>query len=156
MRNEHKYFLLAAIFIGIFSTLSYIVVNTKVEIGPLKDKGTTLLRLGKSNESIPYFDKALSINPKDVNTLTQKGLALIFLDKANQSMSYFDKALSINPKDVNTLTQKGLALGRLGQYNESISYFDKALAINPKFGIAIKEKENSVSAIAAETNAINK
>jgi tetratricopeptide (TPR) repeat protein len=41
-------------------------------------------------------------------------------------------------------------------FNESISYFDKALAINPKFGIAIKEKENSVSAIAAETNAINK
>jgi len=36
MRNEHKYFLLAAIFIGIFATLSYIVVNTKVEIGPLK------------------------------------------------------------------------------------------------------------------------
>jgi tetratricopeptide (TPR) repeat protein len=64
--------------------------------------------------------------------------------------------LAINPNNVNTLTQKGLALGRLGEYNESISYFDKALAINPKFGIAIKEKESSVAAIAAETNAINK
>jgi len=65
MRNEHKYFLLAAIFIGIFATLSYIVVNTKVEIGPLKDKGIALLNSGKYNESIVYFDKALTINPKD-------------------------------------------------------------------------------------------
>ena len=103
MRNEHKYFLLAAIFIGIFATLSYIVVNTKVEIGPLKDKGIALLDLGKCNESIAYFDKALTINPNDVNTLTQKGLALIFLNKPNQSISYFDKALTINPNDVKIL-----------------------------------------------------
>jgi tetratricopeptide (TPR) repeat protein len=62
------------------------VVNTKVtEIGPLKDKGTALLNLGKSNESIAYFDKALAINPNNVNTLTQKGLALIFLNKPNHS-----------------------------------------------------------------------
>ena len=109
------------------------------------DKAVALLYSGKPNESIAYFDKALSINPNDVTSLTQKGIALIFLNKPNQSIAYFDKALSINPNDVNSLTQKGLALGRLGEYNESIAYFDKALAIDPKFYIAIKEKEGFVA-----------
>ena len=96
MRNEHKYFLLAAIFIGIFSTLSYIVANTKVEIGPFKDKGTALLNSGKYNESIAYFDKALTINPNDVMALNSKGLALYRLGEYNGSISYFNKALAIN------------------------------------------------------------
>ena len=148
MRNEHKYFLLAAIFIGIFSTLSYIVVNTKVEIGPLKDKGTALLNSGKYNESIAYFDKALSINPKDVTVLTNKGIALLSLGKSNESIAYFDKALSINPNDVMALNSKGLALYRLGEYNGSISYFNKALAINRNLIIATKEKEATIAGAA--------
>ena len=106
MRNEHKHLLLAAVFIGIFSILSYIVVNTKVEIGPLKDKGIALLNLGKSNESIAYFDKALTINPNDVNTLTQKGLALGRLREYNESISYFDKALAINRNLITAAKEK--------------------------------------------------
>ena len=139
------------------NTSSYAMVRTSTDTtsimpitkGELTNKGIALLNLGKYNESIPYFDKALAIDPNEVNALTQKGVALVFLKRANQSIPYFDKALAINPKDVSTLTNKGLALGRLGKYNESISYFDKALAINPKFGVAMKEKEDVVAAASA-------
>ena len=148
MRIEHKYFLLAAIYIGIFSTLSYIMANTKVEIGPLKDKGTSLLDSGKYNESIAYFDQALTINPNDVTVLTNKGIALLGLGKSNESIAYFDKALTINPNDVMALNSKGLALYRLGEYNGSISYFDKALAINRNLMLATKEKEATIAGAA--------
>jgi tetratricopeptide (TPR) repeat protein len=119
----------------------------------LTNKGIALLNSGKVNESMTYFDKALAIDPNDVNTLTQKGIALIFLNKPNQSISYLDKALALNPNDVNTLTQKGLALSRLAQYNESIVYFDRALSIDPKYGVAIKEKADTVGVAAAAANA---
>jgi tetratricopeptide (TPR) repeat protein len=119
----------------------------------LTNKGIALLNSGKVNESIAYFDRALSIDPNDVNTLTQKGLALVFLNKPNESITYFDRALSIDPNDVNTLTQKGLALTRLAQYNESITYFDRALSIDPKYGVAIKEKASAIGAAASAANA---
>ncbi len=62
----------------------------------LANKGIALLSLGKSNESIAYFDKALTINPNDVMALNSKGLALYRLGEYNGSISYFDKALAIN------------------------------------------------------------
>ena len=68
----------------------------------MKDKGAALLNSGKYNESIAYFDKALTINPNDVTVLANKGIALLGLGKSNESIAYFDKALTINPNDVNT------------------------------------------------------
>ncbi|MGB6593185.1 MAG: tetratricopeptide repeat protein, partial [Candidatus Nitrosopolaris sp.] len=62
----------------------------------LTNKGIALLGLGKYNQSIAYFDKALTINPNDVMALNSKGLALYRLGEYNGSISYFNKALAIN------------------------------------------------------------
>ena len=97
----------------------------------LNKKGLALLNLGKYNESIAYFDKALAINPKNFETLVNKGGALFNLGKYNESIAYFDKALAINPKNVVSLYNKGAVLNKLGKYNESIAYFDRVLAIKP-------------------------
>ena len=108
----------------------------------LTNQGNALLSMGKYNESISYFDKALNINPKSFDTLYKKGVALLNLKEYNQSISYFDKALSINPKSAALpnlneygylLYNKGFDLLNLGKYNESISYFDKALSILPNY-----------------------
>jgi tetratricopeptide (TPR) repeat protein len=119
--------------------------------------------MGKYNESIPYFDKALTIEPANsfalhykavaaaaanATVLTNKGIALLGLGKSNESIAYFDKALTINPNDVMALNSKGLALYRLGEYNGSISYFNKALAINRNLIIATKEKEATIAGAA--------
>ena len=51
------------------------------------DKGVALLNLGKYNESITYFDKALNIDPKYFYALYNKAVALNKLGKYNESMS---------------------------------------------------------------------
>jgi tetratricopeptide (TPR) repeat protein/TM2 domain-containing membrane protein YozV len=45
------------------------------------DKGVALAKLGKYNESILFFDKALAINPNDVYALNNKNSALVSLGK---------------------------------------------------------------------------
>ena len=67
------------------------------DIRELDLKGLVLHFLGKNNEAISFFDKALAINPNDVDVLTNKGIALHFLGKNNEAISFFDKALAINP-----------------------------------------------------------
>jgi tetratricopeptide (TPR) repeat protein len=111
------------------------------------ERGAALFNLGKYNESIAYFDKALAINPEDFHALYSKGAALLALGKYNESIAYFDKALAINPKDFYALYSKGAALLALGKYNESIAYFDKALAINPKDFYALYNKGVSLGKI---------
>ena len=42
----------------------------------LYNKGLALYKSENYTGTIKYYDKALAINPKDVNALTDKGLAL--------------------------------------------------------------------------------
>jgi tetratricopeptide (TPR) repeat protein len=50
-------------------------------ISALNNNGSSLARLGKYNESIVFFDKALAINPNYIRALNNKNLALEELNK---------------------------------------------------------------------------
>jgi tetratricopeptide (TPR) repeat protein len=58
-------------------------------INALVIKGAALLHLGKDNESIAYFDKALAVDPTSFYGSFFKGAALLHLGKANESIAYF-------------------------------------------------------------------
>jgi tetratricopeptide (TPR) repeat protein len=85
------------------------------DIRGLDLKGLVLHFLGKNNEAISFFDKALAINPNDVDVLTNKGIALHFLGKNNESIIFFDKALAINPNYKLALDNKRIALDALNK-----------------------------------------
>ena len=107
------------------------VTNTS-SASDLTDKGISLADLGKYEEAIEWYDKALEIDSKYLHALIYKGLALKNLDKFEESIAWYDKALAIQPKDVSALTNKGSALYGLGNYEEAIGYYDKALEVDPK------------------------
>jgi tetratricopeptide (TPR) repeat protein len=118
-------------------------------------KGMAYLNAGNYTEAIPYFDKALAINPNNSLTLNNKGAALYGLGIYNESIAYFDKALSVNPRYTTALYNKGAALSKLGIYNESIAYFDKVLAIQPTNALALAGKKLDLAAFS-KTNIIAK
>jgi tetratricopeptide (TPR) repeat protein len=111
-------------------------------------KGMAYLNAGNYTEAIPYFDKALVINPNYTLALNNKGAALYGLGIYNESIAYFDKALSVNPYYSTALYNKGAALSKLGIYNESIAYFDKVLAIQPTNALALAGKELDFAAFS--------
>ena len=61
-------------------------------------------------ETMKYSDKALVIDPNNIQALNLKGAALLYgdLGKYNESIAYFDKALSINPYYAKALYNKGV------------------------------------------------
>ena len=118
-------------------------------------KGMVYLNAGNYTEAIPYFDKALVINPNYSLALNNKGAALYDLGIYNESIGYFDKALSVNPGYTTALYNKGAALSKLGIYNESIAYFDKVLAIQPTNALALAGKKLDLAALS-KTNIIAK
>jgi tetratricopeptide (TPR) repeat protein len=83
----------------------------------LNNKGAALYGLGIYNESIAYFDKALSVNPGYTTALYNKGAALSKLGIYNESIAYFDKVLAIQPTNALALAGKKLDLAAFSKTN---------------------------------------
>jgi tetratricopeptide (TPR) repeat protein len=103
-------------------------------------KGYDLLDSGRYQEAIPYFDRALAIDPNNTDALNGKGYALYGLGRYQEAISFFDKALAIDPDYVYALNGKGNAFLGLERYQEAISFFDKALAIDPDNALVLNNK----------------
>jgi len=53
----------------------------------MTNKGIELNKIGKYNESITYFDKALAIDPKNNDAIKGKEQTLVLLNQAASSSS---------------------------------------------------------------------
>jgi len=104
----------------------------ELEAWELVNKGTSLRRLGKPQEAIACYNKALEINPKCAEAWNNKGVALGSLGKEQEAIACYDKAIEINPRDADAWNNKGDALRSLGKYQEAIACCDNAIEINPR------------------------
>ena len=104
------------------------------------NKGVSLRILGKHQEAIVCYDRALEINPRDALAWSNKGFALSDLGKYQEAIICCDKALEINPRDALAWSNKGVALSKLDKYQEAIICCDKALEINPRYAGAWNNK----------------
>jgi tetratricopeptide (TPR) repeat protein len=77
------------------------------------------------------YQRALPINPKDVQVLSDLGRVLYNLQNNTGALHSLNKALTIDPTSVYALEQKGFVLSRMGDYKEALDSFDKALKLNP-------------------------
>jgi len=72
----------------------------------LNRKGNTLREQGNYTGAIQYYNKALSIDPSDIDAINGKGD--VYYDQSNytEAIKYYDKALSIDPNSVEALSGK--------------------------------------------------
>ncbi|MEQ8225750.1 MAG: tetratricopeptide repeat protein, partial [Candidatus Eremiobacterota bacterium] len=62
------------------------------------ENGMNLCCEGRYEEAVKCYDKALEINPKNIDVLTKKGTALIDLEDYEESIKCFNSVLEIDPK----------------------------------------------------------
>src|SRR5215467_1138433 len=115
--------------------LPELFVHTKAEnnVTISVKKGEALYDLGNYTGAILYYDKALAINPHNIDALNSKGWALDSLGNHTGAILYYDKALATEPHNFHVLSNKGLALDNLGNHTGAIEYYDKALAVDPNY-----------------------
>ena len=92
-----------------------IKLENQIEKNPNKQaiwlkKAGTLVTMGKMEESLPIFDKAIDLDPEDPNALAKKGAALEGLGRWEEAVPLFEKALSIKPKS--QIAKKGMNLAK--------------------------------------------
>jgi tetratricopeptide (TPR) repeat protein len=90
--------------------------------------------------AIKHYDRALEIEPDNVEAWTNKGVVFGNMGKYNEAIDCYDRSLEIEPKYALALYNKGSALGNMGKYNEAIECYDRALEIEPKYALAWNNK----------------
>jgi tetratricopeptide (TPR) repeat protein len=118
------------------------------------NKGASLDALGRHDEAIGCFDKALEIDPRDAAAWINKGVSLDSLGRREEAIGCYDKALEIDPRDAAAWSNKGGSLNSLGRHDEAIGCFDKALEIDPRDVAAWYNKGNALGDLGRRDEAI--
>jgi len=135
--------------------------DPKLKIVEFLEQGNALYDLGKHEEAINAYNKAIELNPKLASAWYNKGVALTNQGKDDEAIVAYDKAIEIDPKHASAWYNKGNALYNIGKYEEAIIAYDKAIEIGPQLadawnnkGIALTNLEKYDDAIVAYNKAI--
>jgi tetratricopeptide (TPR) repeat protein len=131
-----------------------VVNGKKLDVFELSNKGQSLVNLGKYQETIECYYKALEINSKDEQTLNNLGIVLNRLGRYNEAIECYDKVLKMNPKNKKAWNNKGNALNNLSRYDEAIESCNSAIDIDPGYAYAWNNKGNAEAGLVRYQEAI--
>ncbi len=96
----------------------------------LSNLGTVLYRMGRVDEAVADFQRAVVLAPNNFETHNSLGSALMSQGKIEQAIVQFRAAVQLSPKFADAWYNLGNALARQGKFDEAIACYDKALAID--------------------------
>jgi len=137
------------------------VVGPEFEVMQWNDRGAGLESLGRYEDALACYDRALDLNSRDDLTWVHRGTVLEALGRTDDALACCDHALQLNPRSEQALVAKGMMLGAQGQIEEARTYCDRALKINPRneqawvnMGVALDALNRGMEALGCYNNAL--
>lgn len=93
--------------------------------------GDSYYELGRYEEALQEYRKALALRPNFVDILTKIGITLKEKGNLDQAMEAFSKAKEINPKYVPAYVHLGVAYYSKGQREQAVNEWNAAQKIDP-------------------------
>lgn len=92
--------------------------------------GQALYEIGRTDEAIDHFRRALASNHADADIYLNIGTALVQTGRIDEGIASFRRALVINHNSVDAHLNLGNVLVQTGRIDEGIASFRRVLAIN--------------------------
>ena len=112
-----------------------IALNPNLDLHHL-EKGMILLNQARYDESIAENERALVLNPANVDAYACTGWDYLYRGQFEKSLEYFDKAIRLSPHDPAIgvwFDSKSGAYFGLKQYDQAIEWARRAIVIDPSF-----------------------
>jgi Flp pilus assembly protein TadD len=107
------------------------VVKNPDDAEALSNLGQVLVRLGKVEEAIPYFDKAIALIPQRWAYRFNRARALGILGRMEECVAEYREAQRLFPNDYATSFNLGLALHKAGNEAAAVEAYRKAIELDP-------------------------
>ena len=121
----------------------------------------SLGRLKRYEAMVSACDRALAIDPKNIDAWDNKGNALVDLKRYEEAIEAYEQVLAIDPTRDFAWHSKGITLFNLKRYEEAIEAYDRAIAIDqndcfawPDKGVALRALKRYEEAIEAYDRAL--
>jgi len=99
-----------------------------------------LVDMQKYAESIPFFEKAISLDSRDTHSLVNLAYAYDKTGQSERALELYRQALEINPSLTDAWNKAANILTRAGQYEEAVRMYDKGLSIDPGNAFILNNK----------------
>ncbi len=95
------------------------------------DRGNTYVEVGRYQDAIDAYDKAIEIDPYNADAWMSKAGALNCLGRYQDALDAVDKVIELDPNNAHAWTLKGALLNDLGRCQEALDALEKAIELNP-------------------------
>ena len=117
-------------------------------------EGNALWELGKYEEALQAYNKAIALKPDSHEAWYNKGVALRKLGKNEEALQAYDEEIAFKPDLHEAWYNKGNFLAELGREEETLQAYDKAIALKPDHQDAWCNKGNSLAELGREEEAL--
>jgi predicted O-linked N-acetylglucosamine transferase (SPINDLY family) len=112
------------------------------------------MKLGRHEEALASFERAVVVRTGDVDALNNRGLALTELRRTAEALASFDRALAIDPAHVGALDNRGAALFAAGRFQDALACFDRVLALRPDDAEALYHRGHALANLGRYDEAV--
>lgn len=102
----------------------------------LHNRALALYKKKQYADAIRLWEKALEVNPEEVEILYSLGLIHFELKKYDQAIDYLERLLELSPGHYKALLIIGTAYIKMRKFDRAEEYIQKSIEINPKQKLA--------------------
>jgi tetratricopeptide (TPR) repeat protein/tRNA A-37 threonylcarbamoyl transferase component Bud32 len=102
-----------------------------LEAHELMDKAYSLTELGRLDEALSTYDRALALDADNAWAWARKGRALRLLRRFEDALACYDRSLAIEPRYAWAWKGRGMVLERMGRLAEALDSHRMAAEIDP-------------------------
>tara|TARA_Y100001978_G_scaffold5700_1_gene4738 strand:+ start:342 stop:2030 length:1689 start_codon:yes stop_codon:yes gene_type:complete len=125
-----------------------------LSFNPYKMIGIAYLYLNNHQNAILNFDKALKVNPNDVNTIANRGYSKSQIKDFLGALNDFNQVIEIDPLNSGILANRGDLKLKLKYFDEAIVDYTSAIKLNPNYSYAYVSRGDAKKKLGNNSGAI--
>ena len=116
-------------------------------------RAVLLARLGRDEEALQSYAKALELQPDFTDVLFNRSNLLRELGRHEEALAGYDRALELEPGDAALLNNRGVTLFMLERYQEALDSYARAIALRPDYADAFTNRGNALQELGLHDEA---
>ncbi len=99
----------------------------------LMNLGGSYVKLGRYEEAIAMYKKAIQLNPNSADSYYNLGVALAYTGKHEEAKKQYQMPINKDPHFLDAYTNLGVLLIEMGDYQEALEVLKPAIGMNPDY-----------------------